>query len=287
MMTPGRRQPWIGARSGDCVPCLNLFPTYASRAQLGTATYAEYLSRFIEVVNPLMLCYDNYPFLKNGTDRRNFEDFFLNLELVRDVSVKHDIPAWLAGQADWWTGLREASEAELRVQAYSALAYGFTGIGYFTYWPVNRPYEAAVDYQGKRQPLYEAIRRVNLRVKELGDMLVSMRSLGVYHTGQRIPEGCRRLPVTVPLLIEGKGTLVVGLFAGEKGRYAMLVNRNYTQPTKFLVTLQQESRGLWVVEGSGSELAIDEKEDGQGRLSLEPGGGVLLRLGTSPDHRPF
>jgi len=36
-----------------------------------------------------------------------------------------------------------------------------------------------VDYQGNRQPLYEAVKRVNLRVKKLGDPLVSMRSLDV------------------------------------------------------------------------------------------------------------
>lgn len=260
------------------VPCVNLFPTYASQAQLGTENYAEYLECFIKAVNPAVLSYDNYPFLKNGTDRRGFKDFFLNLEYMRKASIVHDIPVWLIGQADWWSGLREASEAELRVQAYSALAYGCKGIGYFTYWPVNRPYAAAVDYQGRRQPLYEAIKRVNLSVKPLGDMLVRMRTLGVYHTGLDIPDGCQPIPKTAPLAVEEDVSLVLGFFADKTGHaYVMLVNRDYTKSVRFSMRLGWGQQGISKVRNEKVEQTL-ELDDGKGTIALAPGAGALLRL---------
>ncbi|MHC4995147.1 MAG: hypothetical protein ACYTGQ_08860 [Planctomycetota bacterium] len=262
------------------VPCVNLYPTYASVEQLGTTTYAEHLAQFVQTVDPHMLCYDNYPFLKNGTDRGgSLDDFFLNLELARDAALAHGIPAWLAGQCDWWSGLRETSEAELRVQAYAALAYGFKGIGYFTYWPVNRPYESAVDYQGNRQPLYDRIKNVNLRVRRLGNVLVKMRSFGVYHAGRRVPGGCARLPQGSPIWIGDEAEIIVGLFEDARGRtYAMLANRDYQQPARFRISLAPGRNGLWTVGGGGAEKEIT-LTGGVAELALPPGGGVLLRLG--------
>jgi hypothetical protein len=39
----------------DIVPYINLFPTYATPAQLGTATYEEYVDLYMRTVKPKIL----------------------------------------------------------------------------------------------------------------------------------------------------------------------------------------------------------------------------------------
>ncbi len=55
---------------------INLFPTYASDAQLGIntggttgETYLDYLDQYLSTVQPELLAYDNYSFLAGGDDR--------------------------------------------------------------------------------------------------------------------------------------------------------------------------------------------------------------------------
>ena len=59
----------------DHVPWVNLFPNYASTAQLGTSSYDQYVSDFMTIVQPKVLCYDNYLFSN--------DNHFSNMETIR------------------------------------------------------------------------------------------------------------------------------------------------------------------------------------------------------------
>ena len=101
-------------------PYVNLFPTYASNAQLGTPDYATYLRRFVEAVHPPFISWDNYSVVEGEMRDR----FYTNLELVRRQSLESHIPFWNIVLANTLFNYMEPSDATFSLQAYSTLAYG-------------------------------------------------------------------------------------------------------------------------------------------------------------------
>ncbi|WP_285518457.1 hypothetical protein, partial [Thermolongibacillus altinsuensis] len=71
---------------------VNLFPNYASAAQLGTPNYDEYVARFVDEVKPDVLSMDHYPLLRPDADRR--DAYCENLEVMRRQSLRAGIPFW-------------------------------------------------------------------------------------------------------------------------------------------------------------------------------------------------
>ena len=112
------------------MPYINLFPTYASSKQLGNPTYADHLESFMRTVRPAVLSYDHYSLMKDGTDRK---DYFENLSLIREAGLRWGVPPWNIILSIPHFGYRDPTEAEMRWQVYTSLAYGMKGILYFTY----------------------------------------------------------------------------------------------------------------------------------------------------------
>src|SRR4051812_1302928 len=63
-----RRAEEVRARHPGKFGYINLFPNYASPAQLGTATYEEYVGKFVSEVKPEVLSMDHYPLMRPGAD---------------------------------------------------------------------------------------------------------------------------------------------------------------------------------------------------------------------------
>ncbi|RIK76585.1 MAG: hypothetical protein DCC67_13720 [Planctomycetota bacterium] len=112
-------------------PYINLFPNYADMGQLGAADYDAYLEKFIAECKPTILSYDHYAPFEGGGLR---EGYFANLEAVRRAGLRHGLPIWNIVLAAAHFNYRESSPADLRFQAYTSLAYGVRGIGYFKYF---------------------------------------------------------------------------------------------------------------------------------------------------------
>jgi len=254
--------------------CVNLFPIYASSEQLGIASYEEYLDKFLSTVKPPALCYDHYPFMRHGEDRR---DYFHNLEVARRACLKHDTPLWIVVLSGWWQHFRTPTDTELRWQVYGALTYGIQGIAYFTYWPVKDDYAAVVDYAGVPQLQYDSIQRLNLELAVLGSRLATMRSVGVYHLGQDIPIGCQRLPDDSWLNASGNPPLAIGLFESNGGgKYALVMNRKRAEtatlrfPANIAAVSLTES-----ATGRVKELKLQGNEC---RVTIPAGTGLLLSM---------
>ncbi len=268
-------------------PFINLFPTYASVRQLGTPTYADYLDKFLSTVKPRVLSYDHYCLLKGGRDRT---DYFENLELIRDYAARYDVPPWNIILSWSHLGYRDPTDAEMRWQVYTSLAYGMKGILYFIYWtpdPAAKPDRLAiVDSEGQPTKRYAIIRQLNGEIKTLGKLLLGLRSTGVYHTGP-IPPGCRRAWDDLPLQLPQQQPLVIGFFKDARGAdYAMIVNRDHDKPQDVRVGVKGHVVEVFQVsaeDGRESPVAID---GGGFSLHLEAGGGRLLRWNTHFDYPP-
>ena len=115
---------------------INLLPDYATlgapdTSQLGTATYTEYLERFVSEVKPQMLSYDNY-MVQFSDDLKNpgiAASYFRNLVEVRRVGQEHKLPfLQIVASNQLRPKHTIPSPANLALQAYTTLAAGYRGV---------------------------------------------------------------------------------------------------------------------------------------------------------------
>jgi len=265
---------------------INLFPTYASKEQLNTSSYSEYVSRFLDEVKPEMLSYDHYHFFTSYDG----DDYFNNLGIIRDFSLKYDIPytniiqligtelefSPKAPALNWRTPTRE----EHRFLVYSSLAYGYTGIVWF-HWQNTWGMTGFV--ATKKAELYATVTQLNKEIKNIGNELFNLKSVGAYHVNN-IPNGSLGLPPgEIVKDIAGSQSYVAGIFRDSlSADYFMIMNKDYTAESQTTISLQYKlskleyfdaDADIWVnlsefKEGSsGSEFSI----------VIPAGAGILFR----------
>jgi hypothetical protein len=259
-------------------PYINLFPDYASAAQLGTATYEDHLERFIAACRPPLLSYDNYSIMEAQDVR---PPYWTNLASVREASLRYEIPFWNIVLTVAHFHYRELTAADARFQAYTSLAYGARGLAYFTYFsPAHGNYRMGpIDQFGNETPTWGMLRNVNLQLARVGPVMAKLKSQRVYHFGD-VPRGCRGS--SGESFVEGlagtkQASACVGDFLDEAGeRYAMIVNTDFRgslllQPVLRGVAKDAVAQVLSPYSGRWAPFAGE-----QGFLA--PGQGALLKL---------
>ncbi len=277
----GKLVAYLRERDPRHLAYINLFPTYATKEQLGTqgdvvTAYREHLRRYAEQVKPALISYDHYQFKLKGDG----DQYFLNLALIRRAAQEAGVPFLNIVQACTWAPdvMRVPNANELRYLVYSTLAYGAQGISYYVYACANH-YGSLVSLDGTPGPLYYAVRSYNREFAALARELQPLRSLGVYHTSLREP-GCELLPTDAsfhldssqpPILPRG---LLLGFFgATDKPTHVVAVNLDYTVAVSASLVgpgeleLFDAGTAQWTPVG---KTAVE--------LSLPPGGGKLVRV---------
>ena len=136
---------------------INLFPSYATvgapdKSQLGTATYTEYLERFVNEVQPQILSYDNYmvQYSDDLVDTQKAAIYYADLLEIRRVAQKYGLPFWnivSCNQIRKQTTI--PSPANLAFQAYTTLAAGGRGVSWYKYYQDGYAY-APIDDSGEK-----------------------------------------------------------------------------------------------------------------------------------------
>jgi len=272
----------------DKLAYVNLYPNYATintydesgqaqRSQLQTDSYAEHLERYVAEVRPQFLSYDNYMVLYSD-DLRDAEKaalYFGNLLEVRREALANGLPWWqvvTSNQIRLRTPVPSA--ANLALQAYTTLAAGGTGVGWFTYYGLSYGYAPIDGVTGRRTPTWYALRAVNEQLRVIGPLMNGLRSTGVYCSEPLF--GLPPLPGALVTQVEASAPIMVGEFAdGAGGAYAMLVNLSLERSAKVVVALAGESRGVEIASVDDGEFRRTELESG---LWLTAGQGALLRV---------
>ena len=221
-------------------PCyVNLFPTYAEPSQLGTATYTEYVDRYIAEVPVPIVSFDHYPVVGD----RLRPDWYQNLEVIADRSRRANKPFWAFALAVAHGPYPVATLPHLRVQAYSNLAYGAQGIQYFTYWTVRSDtwnfHAGPVDADGKRTAVYDRVKELNRELRALRGAFVGSKVVAVGHTGKDLPTGTKRYEPVAPvqaLETDGAGA-VVSLLSNGEHRFLVVVNRDINNGMRLALTV--------------------------------------------------
>lgn len=260
---------------------INLFPNYANAGQLGTPTYDEHVKRFVKEVNVDVLSMDHYPRFAPGTDGR--AAYCENLEVMRRESVAAEIPFWNFFNCMPFGPHTDPTEAQIRWQVYTSLAYGAKGVLYFCYWtPGGGEFPkggAIITAEGKRTRHYEEAKRINATVKRLGPTLMKLTSAGVRRIdGKSGPDALAGSPIRSL----SAGDYLVGEFRHADGRRAvMLTNYHFAYSAWPTVAFDADSNGVVEVSGTtGKEISVaDDSPAMPGlQISLDAGEGRLFLL---------
>lgn len=298
----GRLVAFLRERDPQHLAYINLFPTYANEQQLGVSAdsaerakvgypqnfagvgtddktvlrYREHLKRYLETVKPDLISYDHYHFLKDGKDG---DQYFLNLALIRQVAMEAGKPFLNIIQADTieksW---RLPNASETRWLVFTTLAYGGSGISYFTYW--GPPEYNGLYVDGKAAARLPEIVALNKEISRFGPELLKLQSLGVYHTAP-LPYGTEAAPASAPVQFAGDGTFVLGLF-GTNGKPTafMIVNRDYQHEAIASVKITMAGSNLQELDRMSGKWIKSERlpKDRIAHIELRPGDGRLFRI---------
>lgn len=160
--------------------------------------YEKYVEDYFDIVDPDIISYDFYPFVRNMNDSVETEKelrdrFFRNMNIIRREALERDYPyfAFVQTFSTEKSGLTETmalpSESDLRMNVYALLAHGYKGINFF-YWAASGSDSARgrglveVDVDGRPIPekTHAHIKDISKEIKNLGRSLKHLRSTGVY-----------------------------------------------------------------------------------------------------------
>jgi hypothetical protein len=262
---------------------INLFPTYASNEQLGNqgdtvTAYRAHLRQFVEQVQPALISYDHYQFMVD----HDTQQYFLNLDLIREAAHAADVPFLNIVQAcSWAAPVRVPEPNEMRYLVYTTLAYGAEGISYYVYSASGHRGGMRTD-DGTPTQIYRAVSPLNREFVAIASQLQPLTSQVIYHTRLSEP-GCRALPDDAPVRPLAAPTpdtargLVLGYFGtGDAPSHVLVVNLDYRTDVSATITGPAALEVFDAAAGTWSAAP-----DKQVELRLPPGGGRLVRV-TSP-----
>jgi len=259
---------------------INLFPNYAGSAQLGTDNYDQHVSRFVNEVEPDVLSMDHYPMMAPGADGR--KGYCDNLEVMRTYSLQKKIPFWNFFNTMPFGPHYDPTEAQLRWQIYTSLAYGARGVLYFCYYtPAGGEFPkggAIIARDDRKTRHYYEAQRINRAVKNLGPTLMKLTSTRVYRVEPK--DNPSAILKGSPIRQLTAGDYLVGEFVHEDGRKAVLLNNyDFSYSSWPTVTFEAPAEKVFEIDPETSEARpiIDDSPAMEGlQISLDSGAGRLF-----------
>lgn len=263
---------------------VNLFPEYATEEQLGCASYEEYITSYLDIVKPELLCVDIYALQRRDTTDALVGNLarisrILHEEKYRDVTLGVFIQAERFDES-----MRSPTPEDLSWQTYVSLSFGSKMINYFTYMPTGkRP--ALLDHDGTKTEAWEGAKAVNNALAAFAEEYVTYQQLGVraYNCDGSISwvRLYDEYDFSSVLAIESDAPLLLGCFGREDGSHAFIVTnqRKFTgvrsesdNSVLSIRTVGGKSVRIWI-GGVPTDFAPDE--NGLITLTLTRGEGVF------------
>ena len=271
---------------------VNLFPNYAPLGALGTPSYDEHVAKFVREVKPEVLSMDHYPLMRPGGDTR--QAYCDNLECFRQHALAAGIPFWNYFYSMPFNDRLDPTEAQIRWQIFTSVAYGAKGVLYFCYWTPGKGAAGAGEFpkggavltaEGLKTRHYEEARRINGELKRLGPTLMKLTSTGVYRvTTETNAAALAGSPIRKLARVGGDpvGEFIIGTFRHADGRRAVLiVNDNYSYTAWPTVEFDADPKEVVEVGKATGKAApaVDDSPELKGfQISFGPGDARLSLL---------
>lgn len=265
---------------------VNLFPTYWE----GTPdfdSYRKYVDAFVNSMKykPRVICFDHYPILKDefGGFRK---DFYANIEIIREKSLQFNIPFWMIILSSEHLNYRKPTIEEIKLQAYSALAYGAQGIGYYIFskswehygyksWIFDKNLDVSGLPDSAYGEMFAPIKQINKNIRLIGNLLRNFISEEVIHFSAqpnkqqliKIKNNSKDSFLTLDKKLSSND-LLLGIFKNDKKvntKYFVIVNKNLNLMQRYNIIFKKEViiQKLNLIKG-----VFDYKEKSK-NLSLE------------------
>jgi hypothetical protein len=226
---------------------------------------------------------DYYPMLDPKSDGR--DGYCGNLAVMRKYSLERGIPFWNFFNTMPFGPHYDPTEAHLRWQIYTSLAYGAKGILYFCYWtPRGGEFPrggAIITAEGRRTRHYDQAKRINAGLKNLGPTLMKLTSTAVVRI-KAADDPAAGLAETPIKSISKGGDYLIGVFKHQDGRRAVLLNNydpNYTSwPTVEFAVADKDVVEVDAADGKEKPVRDDSPDMPGLQVSLDAGEGRLFLL---------
>jgi hypothetical protein len=203
-------------------------------------SYEDYLTKYIDNLKPGVICFDHYPFFKNGNVRR---DYYYNLSVIR--SKAKGTPFWAVPMTVDHLVYADPTEAQLSIMYFAPIAYGAKGLIVFTFWELPAPdYRLAlIDKYGKPTRNYPVVKRLNLFVRKvLAPVVMNVPNVAVYHAS-KFPNEQQNIDaeIAAPSRVVGSighRSLLIGVFADTTQSYLFVVNKSQDPLTNVPVSVK-------------------------------------------------
>ncbi len=271
---------------------VNLYPNYAPLSALGTPSYDEHVAQFVREVKPEVLSMDHYPLMRPGGDTR--AAYCANLECFRKHALAAGIPFWNYFYSMPFNDRLDPTEAQIRWQIFTSVAYGAKGVLYFCYWTPGKGAAGAGEFpkggaiitaEGLKTRHYDEARRINGELKNLGPTLMKLTSTAVYHVNTETNEtALAGSPIRKLARVAGDpvGEFIIGASRHADGRRAVIiVNHNYSYTAWPTVEFDAEPKDVVEVSKTTGKAApaVDDSPELKGfQLSLGAGDARLFLL---------
>ncbi len=272
-------------------PFINLLPCESKSSR---SSYKKYLDYYFENLAETLgyVSFDHYPF---GPNEQGINEMHLwNLEEVcqraksKNIEVRGFVWSNLTAN-EYHRGI--TSEADLRLQIYTNLAFGVDEMAYFVYssnGDANTKTNALINYKtGKKSTAYTWAKNVNNEVLAFEDIYGAYAWQGVmtFGSNDQFSALTRTLASNDRIKnVNAESDVLMGVFVDKNGNYEygakdgfLVVNYAdpYTVKTTSTVTIEFDDCARVMVCRNGQITTIDV-ENGKIELETSAGDGVFL-----------
>lgn len=272
---------------------VNLFPCYATDEQLGTSSYEEYVSSYIDKVNPEVLSFDHYSLSNDGGLPHCKPDSLYNREVVAYLCSQKNIPYmnFSLVSSSQYEKRPMFSEADISWQVMTDLAYGTSGVQYFCVYPVieGNFRNALFDEDGEPTVFYNYAKNINEAALFMDEAYLSYKWVGTitnkgteYSEEIGIPtfEYCKHSINSYDVLrkVTSNYNTLVGCFESKVDNYRGYMVTNFEDPADERVdevTLKFSNTNKALIYHKASKEVVT-LNNGVLNLNIEPGDGMFV-----------
>jgi hypothetical protein len=258
------------------LPLVAFLPSYGPWKH--PKTYPDMARKFVETVNPPVLSFDYYAMKGSPGKYSQSASVYLDLELWSSLSLETEKPFWMYVTSCSWKS--SPSMESLRLQVYSAIAYGAKGIQYFVAksFTGRKPNFAGapLNMDGSKSRFYDTFKAFNMEVKALGPYLMPLKLTKVMHTNPA-PNGTKPFAPHLGLMA-APDNLIVSFHQGKDGKnYLFVVNKDANQNRDITLTVTPGTL-LMLLNGD----VKPNREGNEVSFKMFKGGGLLFEFGLAP-----
>ncbi|MFP3834729.1 hypothetical protein [Chryseobacterium sp. SIMBA_028] len=216
---------------------INLFPIDAPANLLGANNYKDYLDQFFKNFNLKIYSFDFYP-IYNGVVKPNW---YSNLEVFSEYTKSKGANFWAFAKTTSYSDQNEKITIEdLRLQAFTNLAYGAQGIQYFTYWMPEKDYfNGPINSRGVKQTGYDNVSVISSEIKAVSPVFYNSTVEKVYHTEKLERTTLFKNDFTELKLNSGKDLLISRIRNGNS-RYIVFVNKDLSKVNNISISSKRD-----------------------------------------------